>query len=274
MVNTISIDHVDHVVCMIDDDKPKQKRYNNEEPEQKSKKNDEKSKKKRYFIVKPVSTLCSIRLKEWNNMSLEKIKITYLPLNSSISTTGHKLQGQSLEHLVVNSWAYKCPLWVYVVLSQVKTLNGLILNQKLDEIRSYAANNELIRWERNVKTNIEYRTFMDSGELYLKEEADFNDLFNNMGQQEKFENANTDNKSRMMNCYNAKSNDGYNTTKILNKNYKNEKLDHKTRDDTILQFMKESNFSPKIVTQDYSQKSTTCTTVNRNTSITLSSHMW
>ena len=107
-MNTISVDHIEHVVCMIDE-------------------------QKRYFIVKPVSTLCSIRLKEWNNMSLENIQITYLPLYSSISTTGHKLQGQSLNHLVVNSWAYKCPHWLYVVLSRVTTLNGLILNQKLDE---------------------------------------------------------------------------------------------------------------------------------------------
>ena len=94
MVNTISVDHIEHVVCMIDDDKPKQKRKKSDnELKQKRRKNDDKPKQKRYFIVKPVSTLCSIRLKEWNNMSLENIKITYLPLNSSISTTGHKLQG-------------------------------------------------------------------------------------------------------------------------------------------------------------------------------------
>ena len=123
MVNTISANHVEHIVCMID---------NNTE------------KLKTYFSVKPVSSICSVCLKELNNMTLEKIKITYLPLNSSISTTGHKLQGLSLNQLVVNSWAYRCPHWVYVVLSRVTTLNGLILNQKLDKHYIYHADNELI----------------------------------------------------------------------------------------------------------------------------------
>ena len=73
-----------HIVCMVGEDKDVDKKY---------------------FIVKPETTLCSVRLKEWNNMTLEKIKITYFPLNSSISTTGHKLQGSTLNHLVINSWA-------------------------------------------------------------------------------------------------------------------------------------------------------------------------
>ena len=51
------------------------------------------------------------------------MKITYLPVNSSISTTGHKLQGKKLDYLVVTSWAYNCPHWVYVVLSRVKKLD-------------------------------------------------------------------------------------------------------------------------------------------------------
>ena len=50
IVNTISVDHVKHIVCMVGEDKDV---------------------KKRYFIVKPETTLCSIRLKEWNNMTLE-----------------------------------------------------------------------------------------------------------------------------------------------------------------------------------------------------------
>ena len=115
----------------------------------------------RYFTVKPETILCSVRLREWNNMMIEKMKITYIPINSSISTTGHKLQGKTLDHLVVNSWAYGCPHWVYVVLSRVKTLNGLILNEKLDEDRSYEANRELVRWEERMKKHTECKTFRD-----------------------------------------------------------------------------------------------------------------
>ena len=45
----------------------------------------------------------------------------------------------------------------FVVLSRVKRLSGLILNEKLDEYRSYQANDELVRWERIMKERIEKR---------------------------------------------------------------------------------------------------------------------
>ena len=114
-------------------------------------------------------------------MMLEKTKIAYIPVKSSISTTGHKLQGKTLEHLVVNSWAYGCSHWVYVVLSRVKTLNGLILNQKLDEDRSYEANRELVRWEETMKKKTELKTFRCRGNIdvkkYLDEEEQYNHSF-------------------------------------------------------------------------------------------------
>ena len=92
----------------------------------------------KYFIVKPETRQCKVKLRTWNNVVLDKIKITYLPITSSISTTGHKLQGKTLDHLVVNSWGYRCTHWVYVVLSRVRTLRSLILNVKLDEHRDYS----------------------------------------------------------------------------------------------------------------------------------------
>ena len=51
-----------------------------------------------------------------------------------------------MDHLVVNSWGYRCTHWVYVVLSRVRTLKSLILNVKLDEDRDYSAKVELLRW--------------------------------------------------------------------------------------------------------------------------------
>ena len=124
MVNTISVDHIKHIVCMKESSIPEENKY---------------------FIIKPESSLCTVRLREWNNMALEQMKITYLPVNSSISTTGHKLQGKTLDHLVVNSWAYNCPHWAYVVLSRMEILNSLILNKKLDESRNYEAKKQLIK---------------------------------------------------------------------------------------------------------------------------------
>ena len=55
----------------------------------------------------------------------------------NIATTGHKLQGASRDNLVINSWNYSCPNWVYVVLSRVRKLKGLVLNVLLDETLDY-----------------------------------------------------------------------------------------------------------------------------------------
>ena len=161
MVNTVSADDVDHMVCMIECD-PR------EEP--------------KYFTVKPTTGLCKITLKQFfNNTALEPIRITYLPINSNISTTGHKLQGSTLDKLVVNSWTFSVQHWAYVVLSRVRTLANLVLNEELDENRSYSANSELVRWETNIKDSIEKKTFKDRGkydyERYLEEEQRYNGTF-------------------------------------------------------------------------------------------------
>ena len=104
LVNTVFANQVDYIMCMHE------------------------GKNAKYFIVKPETRQCKVKLRSWNNAILDKIKITYLPINLSISTTGHKLQGKTMDHLVVNSWGYRCTHWVYVVLSRVRTLKSLILN--------------------------------------------------------------------------------------------------------------------------------------------------
>ena len=79
----------------------------------------------------------------------------FFPINCNISTTGHKLQGKTLTNLVVNSWAYRMTHWVYVVLSRVTSLDALVLNEKLDESRSYKPNSRVMKWERTTKENVE-----------------------------------------------------------------------------------------------------------------------
>ena len=121
LVNTVFANQVDYIMCMHE------------------------GKNAKYFIVKPETRQCKVKLRTWNNTVLDKIKITYLPINLSISTTGHKLQGKTSDHLVVNSWGYRYKQWVYLVLSQVRTLKSLILNVRLDEGRDYSAKDELLR---------------------------------------------------------------------------------------------------------------------------------
>ena len=58
------------------------------------------------------------------------MKGTQFPLISNSCTTGHKLQGCSVDNILINSWNYGSN-WVYVVLSRVRTIEGLHLRKAL-----------------------------------------------------------------------------------------------------------------------------------------------
>jgi len=60
-----------------------------------------------------------------------KLKATQIPLVSNTATTGHKLQGASLESLFVHDWCYYNKNWPYVILSRVKTMKGLKFRRPL-----------------------------------------------------------------------------------------------------------------------------------------------
>ena len=98
MVNTITANQVEHIVCMQEGSKGK------------------------YFLVKPETRQCEIKLRRYNNTVVDKIKVTYLPINCNISTNGHNLQGKIFDNLIITSWAYKYHHWVYVVFFRVRNL--------------------------------------------------------------------------------------------------------------------------------------------------------
>ena len=58
------------------------------------------------------------------------MKGTQLPLLVNNATTGHKLQGATINSLFVHCWRYE-KNWPYVVLSRVKTLQGIFLRDRL-----------------------------------------------------------------------------------------------------------------------------------------------
>ena len=72
------------------------------------------------------------------------LKATQIPLISNNATTGHKLQGSSVDILYVPSWSYDVN-WPYVVLSRVKTLEGLFLGKQLDSKKDYSVPESLTR---------------------------------------------------------------------------------------------------------------------------------
>jgi len=60
-----------------------------------------------------------------------KMKATQLPVIGNDATTGHKLQGCSVEHLFVHEWTQRCKNWIYVVLSRVRSISGLFCRERL-----------------------------------------------------------------------------------------------------------------------------------------------
>jgi hypothetical protein len=57
-------------------------------------------------------------------------KVTHFPLVINHATTGHKLQGKSMDELVIAEWS-SVQNWAYVVLSRVRTIEGLFLMSKI-----------------------------------------------------------------------------------------------------------------------------------------------
>ena len=57
--------------------------------------------------------------------------ITQILVISSDVITGHKLQGLTKDNLIVYSWNKITECWMHVVLSRVKTLEGLFLVRPL-----------------------------------------------------------------------------------------------------------------------------------------------
>ena len=99
-----------------------------------------------FFKLKPeiVSVNIPLKIMGHNMGKLTSLKIMQF-VNSNIATTGHKLQGQTKKVLVVGSWYYSCPNWVYVVLSRVTTLSGLYIKEKLiEDMEKYRIRDDLL----------------------------------------------------------------------------------------------------------------------------------
>ena len=99
------------------------------------------------------------------------LKATQLPLISNNATTGHKLQGSTLNDIYVPSWSYGVN-WPYVVMSRVRTLGGLFTGQQLDPSKDYSVPANLIKMIRKIKwrarrTDFNYTLSAKHGRLEL-----------------------------------------------------------------------------------------------------------
>ena len=59
------------------------------------------------------------------------VNILQFPVTVNDTTTGHKLQGKSVDCLIIAEWATGIRNWTYVVLSRVKELKNLYLLEEL-----------------------------------------------------------------------------------------------------------------------------------------------
>ena len=128
-----------------------------------------------YFKIKPEQCQVTAKLKDIVDIPIKDISIKQFSLNSNIATTCHKLQRKTLDNLVINSWNYRVENWVYVVLSCVSTLDGIVIYEKLDTNKKFGCNPVLLRWEKKMKNTIERKTFEQRGQLqeYIDEETQY-----------------------------------------------------------------------------------------------------
>ena len=90
------------------------------------------------FLVKPKEWLFNVnnlkpkalQVKDDDHETL-KIKATQLPVISNHATTGHKLERTSMDELFIHSWSYTTN-WPYIVLSRLRTSEGLFVRKRLD----------------------------------------------------------------------------------------------------------------------------------------------
>ena len=80
------------------------------------------------------------------------VKILQFGVNSNKATTGHKLQGVSLNRMVVRSWNHRTLHWIYVVLSTVKSMEGLLIHQKFNDTKEFVVDPKLIQEEDRLRT--------------------------------------------------------------------------------------------------------------------------
>ena len=75
----------------------------------------------------PIFGTVNKRTERW----IREISLRQFGINEANARTVHKLQGKSLDHVLVNSWK-NFGHWAYVALSRVKSLSGLFLREPID----------------------------------------------------------------------------------------------------------------------------------------------
>jgi hypothetical protein len=116
------------------------------------------------FIIKPKSQGYQVAfpiVQDGQKMRVKTgITLFQLPILINHATTGHKLQGKTLDDLIVAEWS-KLKNWAYVVLSRVRTLAGLFLLKPIPIDIDFAPDPRYIEMMTRLRSKI-LCTSMDS----------------------------------------------------------------------------------------------------------------
>ena len=82
-----------------------------------------------------------------------KIQIKHFPVVFNHATTRHKLQGKSLDALVIAQWS-KAKKWAYVVISRVRTLAGLFLTHPIPDDIDFMPSGDYLEMMKNLRNTI------------------------------------------------------------------------------------------------------------------------
>ena len=120
----------------------------------------EREQKNKVFHLEPITTTTTVKCsvnRETPPLTF-KTKMTQFPINLADVVTGHKLQGKTLDKIIITGWGFSFSKnWEYIVLSRVKTRADLFLLEELNLDKSYGANEQFRRFIERLK-RIENRT--------------------------------------------------------------------------------------------------------------------
>ena len=113
------------------------------------------------FRLRPTNPTCTVDYPVIE-MGVKKfikvgIKMTVFPANLNHATTGHKLQGKSMDELVIVEWSKKdSAKWAYVAISRVRTLNGLYLLEPIPEDIDFTPDLEYLEMMERMRSTIKF----------------------------------------------------------------------------------------------------------------------
>jgi hypothetical protein len=81
-----------------------------------------------------------------------RCRFKQFPLNIATARTIHKLQGCSIDNLVISIWDYTGN-WIYVALSRVKAMTGLFIRNELDYSKCQGMSNAVQTFMQKLRRN-------------------------------------------------------------------------------------------------------------------------